>query len=106
MPTILGGDYQPVEVEDADLVGYLGKEGFAILNPIRSRGRNLPAIPEFVEAMPWCFKCKVQNNQKVNFHGEFATLHNIDGQWHFKSQESGQLKSLLPNSFFEVGHLR
>ena len=111
MTTTLSGangvDYKPVEVEVLDIVGYRGggkNEGFVILNPHRIPGRELPPLPRNLEAMPWCIKCIIRNNQQVNFGGEFATLHDINGKWHFKTHPDGQLKPLWEYSFFEIGH--
>lgn len=102
--TILGGDYKLVKVEVLDLVGYIGGGEFVILNPHRSEMRKLPAISKNAQAIPWCFQCKIENNQVVNFNGNVATLHDIAGEWHFKlREENSKLMPLPLYSFFEIG---
>ncbi|MDO8523465.1 MAG: hypothetical protein Q7S12_04285 [bacterium] len=104
--TILGGNYKPVEVKTLDLVGYTGKE-FVILNHTKSLGRKLPPIPEMMASIPWCIRCKVENNQIVNFGGQVATLHDIDGIWHLKlRQQNSEPKPLPLFTFFEIGNCK
>jgi hypothetical protein len=107
--TILGGDYEPVEVKTLDLVGYKGDGVFVILNPIKSRGRKLPGTNDgILEGMPLCIRAKIENNQVVNFSGEAATLNNIDGVWYYKfrNKPGSQLRELEPHNFFEIGDSR
>lgn len=107
MTTINGGGYDPVEVEDLDLVGYLGQEkGFVIINPIKRGGRKLPH-QTLMEGIPMCIYCVIRNNQAVNLSGEFATLHDINGKWHIKGVKSDStINPLINHIFFEIGHRR
>ncbi len=101
--TILGGDYKPIEVETLDLVGYKGDGVFVILNPVRGLGRKLPDEGA-VQGLPLCLRAAVTNNQVVNFSGEVATLHDIDGVWHYKYRRRGsQPIELQSHRFFEIG---
>lgn len=106
--TILGGDYEPVEVRTLDLVGYKGDGIFVILNPIKNHGRKLPSAEgSMLENVPLCIRAKVVNNQVVNFGGEVATLNDIDGVWHCKFRKPGsQPIALEPYTFFEIGDSR
>jgi hypothetical protein len=104
--TILGGDYPPVEVCTLDIVGYIGDGKFVILNPVRGRNRELPGTAEesIFSCLPTCLNTTLQNNQRINFGGDQATLHNINGRWHFKYlHPESQLKVLPPFTFFEIG---
>ncbi len=104
MPTINGDAYEPIHVIPLDLVGFLGEEGFVILNPFRKVGRNLPSVASWMNCVPFCTRCKIENNQPINFHGTFATLHNINGEWHVRMQVDGRMRPLSPHTFFEIGH--
>ena len=65
MTTILGDDYDPVEVLPLDLVGYLGDKGFVILSSVKNRNRKLPSVEGSVlEFVPLCIRAKVVNNQE------------------------------------------
>ena len=106
--TILGGDYEPVEVRRLDLVGYKGDGVFVILSPVKIRDRKLPS-PEggMLDGIPLCVRAKVVNNQVVNFGGEVATLHDIDGTWHYKFRRPGSRPiELTAYTFFEIGDTR
>jgi hypothetical protein len=106
--TILGGDYEPVEVKTLDLVGYKGDGVFVILNPVKNRGRKLPSAEgSLLECVPLCLRAKIVNNQVINFGGEVATLNDVDGVWYYKLRKPGsQLIVLGPYIFFEVGDSR
>ncbi|OGN32799.1 MAG: hypothetical protein A3I92_02485 [Candidatus Yanofskybacteria bacterium RIFCSPLOWO2_02_FULL_43_10b] len=104
--TILGGDYKPVEVEILDLVGYNGNGVFVILNPVKSRGRRLPDVGELFANFPVCILARIENNQVVNFYGETATLHDIDGEWHYRLRQHSSIVKLEPHTFFEVGNAK
>ena len=108
MTTILGDDYDPVEVLPLDLVGYLGDKGFVILSSVKNRNRKLPSVEGSVlEFVPLCIRAKVVNNQVVNFSGQVATLHDIDGVWHYRLRREGMgLVKLEPHIFFEIGDTR
>jgi hypothetical protein len=103
--TILGGNYEPVEVKTLDLVGYKGDGVFAILNPIRSMGRKLPdADTTQSPHIPVCIRAKIVNNQVINFGGKVATLNDIDGVWHYTFRDpKRQPIELDPYTFFEIG---
>ena len=101
--TILSGDYPPVKVVSLDLVGYTGDGVFVIISPIKWPDRRLPKPGSDWEGMPWCIRARVENNQAVNFNGKVATLHDINGTWHFRMHQTGELKNLQPYTFFEIG---
>lgn len=98
------GDLAPVGVESGDVVGYMGGGEFCILNPRegRSKENQLPTNPG---VYAWCFLCVIRNNQTINFNGTVATLHDINGEWHYKlsGDEPEPIKPLPANYFFEVG---
>ena len=100
--TINGGDYEPVEVQDLDVVGFNGEE-FVLLMACGVIPRKLP---EFSPGIPAAVRCRIQNNQKINFSGEMATLHDIGGAWHFKNSTIEQIHRLQTHTFFEIGHNR
>ena len=103
--TILGGDYELVEVRSLDLVGYTRSKGFVILNPVKNRSRKLPnAEGSLLEHIPLCIRAKIANNQVVNFSGQVATLHDIDGVWHYKLDQ--ELIELGSHTFFEIGAVK
>lgn len=108
MTTILGDDYEPVEVLPLDLVGYLGDKGFVILNPVRRHNRELPNVEDSpLKYVPLCIRAKITNNQVVNFSGQIATLHDINGLWHYRLRQVGsELVELEPHTFFEIGDTR
>ena len=105
--TTLGGEYEPVEVQTLDLVGYVGKSKFVILQAVTLREKGLPAgLPEggVLNGIPTCIRAKIVNNQVVNFSGVVATLHDINGEWFMKCQEGdGSIERLGEHRFFEIG---
>lgn len=103
--TTMVGDCEPVEVVTLDVVGYKSNGTFVILNPVRNNRRKLPHVVS--DAVPFCFLCTIKNNQVVNFEGDVATLHDIDGKWYYKRHEpNGQIRPLEPDTFFEIGCCR
>jgi len=105
---IIGGGYKPVEVQKLDLVGYEGEGVFAILNLSKTQNRELPKLVtdalKDAGPLPMCIRAEVRNNQVINFSGEVATLHDVDGVWHFKLRRFGaRLKKLGDHTFFEIG---
>lgn len=104
--TILGDDYEPIEVINLDLVGYMGSGAFVILRPFRHWNRSLPEEP-FYGSIPICLRAKIVNNQAVNFGGDKATLHDVNGAWYFRLRrqlDGAALNKLEPHTFFEIGH--
>jgi hypothetical protein len=93
-------------VETLDLVGYSKERGgFFIIAAKKGNNRKLPsAETSLLGGVPMCVRCTIENNQKVNFSGLVATLHDIDGEWHVKIGE--RLSNLADHSFFEIGHCR
>lgn len=107
--TILDGDYPDVKVETLDLVGYVGGGKFVIINPIRRSpiqrsGRKLPEPDPEWKHMPWCIRARIENNQVVNFNGNPATLHDVNGEWIVKKHCT--LEPLAPFTFFEIGNTK
>ncbi len=94
---------EPAEINYRDVIGYLGKNEFVILIACKLRGpRELPQKSEIAEVIPCGIPCSINNNQKVRFNHAEATLHNIDGEWHYKMQGSQKLKRLDSSMFFEI----
>jgi hypothetical protein len=105
--TILSGDYEPVKVQTLDVVGYLGKSKFVLLQAVERRQTKLPAgMPEAdaFKGIPTCVRAKVENNQAINFSGVVATLHDVSGEWMVRI--GGTLQPLQNHSFFEIGHCK
>ena len=72
---------------------------------MKRRSRVLPG-PEaegMFAHLPLCIRAEIANNQVINFLGEVAILHDLDGVWYYKLRRKNRLIKLTPHTFFEIG---
>lgn len=105
----------PVPTRFGDIVGFVSEKTFVLLVPTTypttdedtpSEARKLPrpaSEGEILKATP----CLVSNNQRISLvTGEAATLHDINGKWHFlPAAEYGnvtKMRGLEAGTFFTI----
>lgn len=98
-------DATPVEVRPFDIVGYTRDEKFILLLQSDKTERALPCTGQKPSLAPELYPCVIRNNQIIRFaDGEIATLHDINGHWHYMwHKASARPKLLEPHCFFELG---